>query len=180
MLELEKFNNSSIHSKTAVSVDEAATKITNALQATDELTIEAWLQPDEADQEGPARILTLSGDPSNRNIMLGQGMWSGNDLDKYSLRLRTNDSSTSDNGSPETLSGANVVSTNLTHVVFTFDTAGNATVYRNGVQSSSGTIAGNLNNWDSSYPLMLGNETTLDREWLGDLHFMAIYDKVLT
>jgi hypothetical protein len=37
-----------------------------------------------------------------------------------------------------------------------------------------------LKSWDPSYPLLIGNEATLDRPWLGKIFFVALYDRVLT
>jgi glycopeptide antibiotics resistance protein len=37
-----------------------------------------------------------------------------------------------------------------------------------------------LNGWDPSYPLLIGNETTLDRPWLGKIYFLALYPRALT
>lgn len=37
-----------------------------------------------------------------------------------------------------------------------------------------------FSNWDPAFPLQLGNETTLDRPWLGSIFLFAIYDRVLT
>jgi len=36
-----------------------------------------------------------------------------------------------------------------------------------------------LKGWDRSYPLLIGNETTLDRPWLGKIYFVALYPRVL-
>ena len=53
-------------------------------------------------------------------------------------------------------------------------------MYINGAVSSSGSTPGTFNNWDSGYALMLGNESSLDRPWLGELHLVAIYDRALS
>lgn len=37
-----------------------------------------------------------------------------------------------------------------------------------------------LEGWDPGYPLLIGNEATLDRPWLGKIFFVALYDRVLT
>ncbi len=42
------------------------------------------------------------------------------------------------------------------------------------------TSSKELTSWDSSYPLLIGNEATLDRPWLGKIFFLALYENALT
>ena len=37
-----------------------------------------------------------------------------------------------------------------------------------------------FSNWDSNYPLLIGNEATLDRPYLGEIFLVAIYDRVIS
>jgi glycopeptide antibiotics resistance protein len=37
-----------------------------------------------------------------------------------------------------------------------------------------------FSNWDSDFPFQLGNESTLDRPWRGNLYLVALYDQALT
>ncbi|HWV55987.1 MAG TPA: DUF4038 domain-containing protein, partial [Longimicrobiales bacterium] len=69
-----------------------ATKAIDALRASGEVTIEAWITPANTTQAGPARILTISQGTSSRNLTLGQ------DGEAYEMRLRT--TATSVNGLP--------------------------------------------------------------------------------
>jgi len=47
--------------------------------------------------------------------------------------------------------------------------------------STVDTVTGGaLNNWDSSFAFLLGNETSGDRPWQGTLRFAAIHDVALT
>ncbi len=39
---------------------------------------------------------------------------------------------------------------------------------------------GSLANWDNTFALVLGNETTGDKQWLGEIRFLAIHDRALT
>jgi len=59
---------------------------------TNAITIEVWIKPANTTQAGPARIVTVSKDPGQRNFTLGQ---KGS---AYEVRLRT--TSTSPNGEP--------------------------------------------------------------------------------
>jgi len=67
-------------------------KIIGAIKRSNAITIEAWIKPANTTQAGPARVVTLSKDPGNRNFTLGQK------ADAYEVRLRT--TSTSPNGEP--------------------------------------------------------------------------------
>ncbi len=77
---------------TRIASEAPATKIIEAVGASGALTIEAWVTPANATQAGPARIVTLSRDPGERNVTLGQ------DGAGYLVRLRT--TATSANGEP--------------------------------------------------------------------------------
>ena len=149
----------------------AAAKIIAACRKSNEITIEAWLRPANTTQNGPARIVSLSKDPYNRNFTLGQEGAS------YNVRLRT--TSTGENGMNPSLSGRGA-DPKLTHVAYTRDAEGKATLYVNGAAAGSATIAGDLGNWDDGFRFALANELTNDRPWLGELHLVAIYSRALT
>lgn len=148
-----------------------AQAVIDGCRASNELTIEAWLKPDNTKQSGPARIVSISKDTSNRNITLGQ------DGDKFDVRLRT--TKTSGNGLPSVSTNPGVVQTERTHVVYTRSRDGRAVIYVNGKEVKSQTIDGNLSNWDMSYRLSIANEVSGDRPWLGELSLVAIYSRAL-
>ena len=147
--------------------------IIDACRNSGEISIEAWISPGNTSQSGPARILTLSADTGQRNVTLGQ------EGDRYIVRLRT--TQTSENGTPriETPPGT-VVENQLTHVVYTRARDGTARIYIDGTPSASGTVAGNLSNWDPGHRLALANEVTGDRPWVGELRTAALYSRALT
>jgi hypothetical protein len=161
-----------INSSAIVASAGPATKVIEASRATNEITIEAWVKPANTTQDGPARIVTLSADPSNRNFTLGQ------DGDAYDVRLRT--TTTDHNGRPSVTAPDGSLATGLTHVVYTRDTSGVAKIYVDGVERASGTVGGDLSNWDGAYRMALVNELTEDRPWLGELYLVAIFDRALT
>ena len=151
---------------TLISSGVAATKLTNGL--TDgNLTLEAWLTPENKTIGGPARIATLSGNKRNRNFTLGQQKGT------YDVRVRTTD--TNDNGTPSLSSGGGSLQTELTHLVYTRDDSGSESIYLDGELVTSGTRGGNFSNWNSSYQFALGNEFGDSRGWLGSLDLVAIY-----
>jgi hypothetical protein len=142
------------------------------------VTIEAWVRSNDANQDGPARIFTMSGDTgSGRNFTLSQGLWGSQPADQFNMRLRN---SGSDYESMET--GAGTLSTSsVQHVVFTYNN-GAATFYIDGTEVASKDMGGNLNGW-SNYYLTLGNEyndNSGDRIWNGDVYLVAVYTKALS
>ncbi|MEM1119531.1 MAG: choice-of-anchor W domain-containing protein, partial [Bacteroidota bacterium] len=152
----------------------AATKITDAIQASNAITIETWVKAANTTQDGPARIVTLSSGSSNRNFTLGQ------EDDKYAFRLRTNHGSTDSNGNPTREEGS-VYPEIIQHVVYTWDqSTATETIYVDGVVAYTGTRNGNTSNWNDSYKLAIGNELSASRPWLGDIYMVAIYDKALS
>ncbi len=169
----------SLNTSNTLSSGGPATKLINAIQANQELTLEAWLEPANTSQDGPARIVSISGSADERNVTLGQGLWGDDPSDLYNVRLRT--SNTNLNGSDgviASLSGS--LTTDLTHVVYTRDPAGQVKLYLNGVEVAEETIEGDFLGWDSTMALLLGNETTGDRPWLGTYHLVAIYNRALS
>ena len=151
---------------------EPATKIFKSLKRANACTLEVWLKPANDQQQGPARILSLSSDTSHRNFTLGQ------EGRGYDVRLRT--TATSGNGIPSLASPDRTVQPQLTHVVFTRDAAGRAQFYLNAKPQASQQIKGNFSGWDQSFPLSLANEATGDRPWQGELHLVAVYSRALT
>jgi len=150
----------------------ASTKIHDAIVASGEFSIEAWVMNDNLTQDGSARIVSYSENTVNRNFTLGQ------EATQYELRTRT--STTSNNGHPELFSYG-VVANSLQHVVYTFDTStGNEYIYLDGSLTATGTRAGNFSNWNDTYNLIIANEDTDNRPWLGTLRMVAVYDKALT
>jgi hypothetical protein len=160
-----------------VSVGEA-TRLVSSCIATNAVTLEVWVRPVNTTQNGPARIVTLSKDIYNRNIMLGQGLNGNKSANLYDTRLRTTESSV--NGEPSLSSPAGSLATKITHVVFTHTASGQNQLYVDGTVRSTSILGGDFSNWDSSYRLVLANELTEPRPWLGDLLLVAIYCRALT
>ncbi|MDH3584134.1 MAG: LamG domain-containing protein, partial [Phycisphaerae bacterium] len=149
-----------------------ATKFIEAVKKSSALTIETWIRPRNGTQGGPARIVSLSIDPYQRNFTLGQ------EADHFDVRFRT--SSTSDNGQPSTASPKGSARVARTHVVYTRDPKGSARLYVDGRQVAQAKVAGNLNNWRDDCSLILANEKTGDRPWLGELYQVAVYSAALS
>ncbi|MEM7800153.1 MAG: PQQ-dependent sugar dehydrogenase [Chloroflexota bacterium] len=156
-----------VTSGTTISSGAAATKINNACRSASGVTLEAWISAASLDQTGPARIVSLSQTTLLRNMTLAQ------EGDEFDARIRT--TGTNDNGEPSTRTSGNSVSTDLTHVVFVWESGGTTSIYVDGTLVESGTVTGDLSNWDAGYQLILGNEASNDRPWLGRYALVALY-----
>ncbi|MBP6016456.1 MAG: right-handed parallel beta-helix repeat-containing protein [Candidatus Promineofilum sp.] len=161
-----------------ITSERPATKIVNACRSTQEITLEAWIQPSNVTQDGPARIISISKSKTERNVTLGQGLHGNQPADLYMVRLRT--SQTSINGLPAVVSPAGSAAADMTHVVYTRHNNKRATLYINGQDRGLLDIDGNFNSWDDKMPLLLGNELSEDRPWLGLLKLCAVYSRALT
>ncbi len=163
-----------INNPTIVDSGVPAAKVINGAQSTNELTIEAWVRPSNTTLTGPARIVTLSQSPSLRNFTLGQRGSS------YDVRLRTQQ--TDNNGIPSLSTSDGSLTSNTTHVVYTYDQeTGVSRIYLNGTeQPNNANIGGDFSNWDPTFSLGLANEITMGREWLGEFYMLAIYNRALS
>jgi hypothetical protein len=164
----------SIDTATVITRAGAATKVIDAVQVTEAMTLEAWVRPADDTQFGPSRIASLSQDPypTGGNFVLGQS------ADTYESRMRT--SNTDQYGQPGLVSTAGTaVPGALTHIVYTRALGGAESLYQDGVLVASGTRTGSLSSWGAGYELALVNEPTVDRGWLGEIYLFAIYDRAL-
>lgn len=159
-------------------------------------TFEAWIQPANLSQGGPARIIDIVS-PNNdgtitRNAMLGQ--------QGSQMRGRCRTSNTNQGGSPDTIKSG--LTTGIQHVVFTVAPDGTRTLYVSpyqGTFDTSPTIDTNslgsmvpqvtLNSevpvWDLTYPVILFNTLDLeskqtDRHWEGKVWRVDVHDAALT
>ena len=129
-----------VKASTIIASQEAATKLIQACRLVNAITIEAWLTPASLTQRGPARIVSLSKNPLRRLFTLGQQHAT------YDVRLRTTKAGL--NGDSPSLTTSAAVEPKLTHIVYTRDPAGVARVYVNGAFRATGSILGDLSNWD--------------------------------
>jgi mono/diheme cytochrome c family protein len=162
-----------INSAAKVSSEQSAAKLIDAARESGALTVEVWIRPANDRQSGPARIISVSAGPSERNFTLAQ------DGDKYDFRLRTTERSA--NGVPSTATDAGAVRAGeLTHLCATRTADGTVVIYIDGQAAARAAVGGDLSNWNEDYHLTLANETTGDRPWLGELHMTAVYSRALS
>jgi hypothetical protein len=153
-------------------------KLRDKIAPLGEYSIETWVAPANVTQEGPAHIITYSAGPDadDRNFTLGQT--------QYNYDFMQRSSTTDGNGEPN-LSTADAdedLQATLQHVVTTFDPLNGRRIYVNGVftDDMDPAPAGNLNDWDDIFVLVLGNELSGNRQWQGTIRMVAIYNRSLT
>lgn len=159
-------------------VTDQSLRIVEQLIDASEVTMEAWVRPARTPQEElPRRIVTLSDSLSDSNMTLGQAG------SAYVTRVRYAQSSQL--GEPVTSTGPDSAGQDaVDHVVTTFS---GTTVrsYLNGRLVDVSPRLGGLERWTNTARLQIGNEVDpsdalLGREWLGNLHLIAIYDRALS
>ncbi len=139
-------------------------------KASNQLTIEATVTPDLADQRGPARILTFSTNHSSRNFTLGQ---EGRNL---VLRLRT--PQTGDNALNPQATLCMLAIGEPNHLIVTYK-PGRLVCYRNGEKVlDSDAIKGGFDNW-VPHRLLTGDEECGGRVWQGVVEGIAIYNRFM-
>ncbi len=161
----------SISGQALIRSDLPPRRLTNAVRESGAVSVEVWMRPANLKQSGPARIVTLSGNGSDRNFTLGQ------DGDRIEARLRTTETNT--NGIPSLRTKSKALKPELTHVVYTRGRSGGARIYVNGILNSTASIIGELSNWDDNHPLGLANELSSDRPWQGTFRLVALYSREL-
>lgn len=147
-----------------------ATKLHTALQATNQSTVEVWITPASAWQNGPARLVSLRGATGNYNTMLGQ---QGDALEVWFQHTGKGSKN-----KPWVKTSEQAITTTLLHVVHTY----NGTVerlYLNGVEHDREALSGTLAAWEATAVLYVGNEAALNRAWHGTLRLLAVYDRAL-
>jgi hypothetical protein len=150
-------------------------KLSDVIKASGEYSIEVWAAPANVAQTD-AYIVSYSGSATTRNATLGQHAM------QYEARTRSDQTDT--NGSPPLLTAAanNNAQAALQHVVLTYDPVNGQKLYVNGVYTGDvdPKKGGSLASWDDTFALVLGNETTGNRQWMGVIKFAAIHSRALT
>jgi hypothetical protein len=161
-----------------------ATKVIQACQTSQAVTIEAWLKPALIGQTGPARAVTISVNPGSRNITLGQqhGSWC----------IRTRTSQGDGNGLPQMpaipadaaapLDPIMFTEPRLMHVVYVRNNATSSdAIYVDGALAIDRTsLGGDFSNWDANFRLAVGGEMDNSRFWEGEMYRVAIYSRAWT
>ncbi len=155
-------------------------KLHTFIQSTGEYAIEAWITPANVTQED-ANIISYSGGDLARNFTLGQRMYNYDFYNRSSL--------SNGNGEPFFTSDDNndneILQATLQHVVINYDPINGRNIYVNGQLvanvSDPNSEPSSINAvWNDSFTLILGNETSGQRSWSGNLRMVAVHNRVLT
>jgi hypothetical protein len=151
-------------------------KLYNMITSTGEFSIEAWVSPANVAQTG-ANIVSYSGGPKLRDATLSQNAMS------YAANVRS--SVTDTNGAPAlvTSTAAMLAQAAMQHVVLTYDPVNGRKLYVDGVYSGDvdASGGGTLANWDNTFALVVGNETSgTANQFQGELRMVAFHNRALT
>jgi len=136
------------------------------------LSIEIWVETLNSHQDGPARIISFSSNTASRNFTLGQS------FDQLIFRLRTTE--TSNNGTnPHLVLDHVFMKKELLHIVVTYNKIEQQVFINGELKGKFDHVKGNFNNWDVTQQLVIGNEVTGNRPWMGKIYFTAIYNSAL-
>ncbi|MDH5443928.1 MAG: LamG domain-containing protein [Gammaproteobacteria bacterium] len=150
-------------------------KLHNRIKLSGQYSIEAWVIPGNVTQMD-SNIVSYSFGEEKKNFTLGQNMYNYESYHRSSTTGAGDDALSTPNGDE-------VLQASLQHVVVTYDSFSGRKIYVNGELinvSEPDDQGGNLLNWDSSFALVLGNDTDTDRPWLGILRMVAIHDAALS
>jgi len=153
----------------------ASAKFGAMIQGAGEYTIETWVAPSNVTQTN-AWIVSYSGSNTTRNMTLGQAAM------QYQGFARSSTTSTAGMPPLITTTTGGAAQAALQHVVLTYDPVNGQKIYVNGVYTGDAdpSKGGSLANWDGTFALVLGNETTGQRQWQGVIKFVAIHNRALT
>jgi len=133
-------------------------------------TLTAVIESYAADQQGPARIVSLSEGPSARNFTLGQ--------QKGDLILRLRTPATGRNGTKPQVTLTTLPEGRF-HLGLVVDAEG-IRVYVDGKPvAHPQVVEADFSNWEDM-TFLFGNETSGDRPWQGALRGVSLYAKALT
>lgn len=149
-------------------------KLLDRIRTTGEYSVEAWVAPANVTQED-AYIVSYSGGATARNFTLGQNL--------YDYEFYNRSSTTDANGMPpvSTPSAQEIAQATLQHVVLTYGPVDGRRIYVNGrlVSAADAQRGGNINDWDDTFALVLGNEVSSNRPWSGVIKMVAVYERQL-
>jgi Concanavalin A-like lectin/glucanases superfamily len=150
-------------------------KLFTSITSTGQYSLEMWAAPANVTQTS-AFMGGYSGGTSVRDFTLSQ------DAMQYQAYGRSTVSD--ENGAPPlTTAPANMnAQAALQHIVLTYDPTNGRKLYING--NFTGDVdtlkGGSLGNWDNTFAFVLGNETSNDHPWQGEIRFAAVHNHALT
>ena len=153
----------------------ASAKIHDVIQESGEFSIEAWVVPGNVTQE-MARIVSYSAGNQARNFTLQQTLYN------YDFQLRTTETSLNGDPALSTPDADEVLQATLQHVVATYDPIEGRRIYVNGnlVSNTDPIPGGTLIDWQDTFALVLGAETSGEGQFAGTIRLAALHRRALT
>ena len=136
-------------------------------------TLEVWAATDNPNQIGPARIVSYSLNTGKRNFTLGQFK------KKLIMRLRTTETDLNAIHPHVEVDGVFDFS-GPQHIAVAYDFTEQSIFVNGKMRLREDVPGGGFSNWDPSYQLVLGNETTGSRPWNGKIFYIAIHNRALS
>ena len=140
------------------------------LNATDEFSVTMQFSTTDLDQTGPVRLFTISDGTMSDQVNFHVGL----ERNHLSIRLRT---------SCELFNSVvvpNVVQANTVHRVAVTWGAGTLDVWVDTVKVSSTALPwGDLERWDPTYPIIVGDEAGGGRRFDGSVYSVVMWDRVI-
>jgi hypothetical protein len=146
-------------------------ELAQAIINSGELTLVIGLETNSMKQDGPARIFTFSNGTAQRNFTIGQ------ENEKLVLRLRTTE--TGDNGSNPEIQLGELINGKYIQLVYTYHPEHGGTLYLGGKNMAVKQVGGKLENWKDDMQILIGNESTGDRPWLGTVGRFEVHSKAI-
>src|ERR1700722_14566356 len=159
----------------AQATTQASQKIYSMIQATGEFSVEAWVAPALVAVD-KSYMVSYSGGDTTRNFTLGQTN------QDYDFMMRSSNSDLNGMMQLQTPTAAMLLQATLQHVVLTYDPVNGRQIYVNGVNANvpDAQKGGTISNWDNTFALVLGNETSGDRSWQGLIKLVAIHSRAMS
>ena len=151
--------------------DRVVPELVRRVGSTNELTLSTWFRAARLDQDGPARIVTISEGPDYHEVNVHLGL----EQRTLTARIRNECHLFLQFRAVDVLNDTALHHVALTHV------PGWIEIFLDGVRVGAvGLPRGGLGNWDEDFPLTIGNEATGDRPFDGDVLEVAFYDRALS
>ncbi len=153
----------------------ASGKVHDVIQESGEFSIEAWVVPANVTQE-MARIVSYSAGAQARNFTLQQTLYN------YDFQLRTTETSLNGDPALSTPDADEVLQATLQHVVATYDPIEGRKIYVNGdlVSQVDPIPGGTLIDWQDTFALVLGAETSGEGQFAGTIRLAALHRRAMT
>ena len=161
-----------LRDSTLLQSSEATSVLIDEVGASNQLSVEAWVTPDNLEQGGPARIVGLASPSQDERVLVGQGNHTGS---TEHIEARVDSAA----GYMTRLQSPGVLTTTLTHVVATYDADGAVRLYLDGELQAEGSTGHRVDDWHEDVHLLIGNRADGERPWLGTVHEVGLYDTAL-